>query len=254
MANRYRLMTIQNGFVMDVAGAIARPGTGVIAYPPWSPPRNNQLWTFEAEFGDAYHIRSELPNSDLILQGAEDQGTTLEVSTPNSPVSPNQLWKFDPFFPGFPAPGFIRSVLNPNLVVTVGRSATPGSLAVWPQEHPTGANQLWLLLPEGNTYDPHISPIVPTRGGFTIIGTGFQAGTPVIAVYEFIDINTGLAENGSFIAITDFGGAFVSGGPITNLHGTNSATLQITINLSVPEFPTYIEATWNGSTFTITHQ
>jgi hypothetical protein len=251
----YQLMTLQHGFVMDVAGAIAEPGTDVIAYTPWPQPRPNQFWTFEGPEGTgSYYIKSEMPH-DLVLSATGGTGTTLEVSTPQSPLAASQLWRFVPAFLGFPAAGFIQSVvLDPaDLLVTSGTSATPGTnLEVQPQNLLAGASQLWWLLPKhGNQYDPQIPTIVPARLGFTITGTGFQAGTSLFATYELLDINTGQAENGSFFAITDFGGNFVSEGTLTNLFifGPGS-TLQINIFLSFPEFPYYIEATWDGSAFT----
>lgn len=262
MANSYRLMTLQYGFMMDVTGGVAKAGTPVEAWTPNSPPSANQLWTFEPGT-DAnpgfFFIKSNL-DSNLVLDvtgGVSKAGTPLELWTPNSPPSANQLWKFVPFFPGAPsAQGFIKNLLPPSLVVDVtgGSAATRGTrLEVWPQDSPTSANQLWFLLAApGNMYHPRISSIVPEGLGFRITGTGLQAGTSVIANYSYyINSAPSFLASGSFIATTDFGGNFVNDSPIDILN-ESPGTLQIAITLSIPEFTNnYILALWNGSTFTI---
>jgi hypothetical protein len=261
MANSYRLMTLQYGFMMDVTGGVAEAGTTVEVWTANQPPSANQLWTFEpgpAANPGFFYIKSNLgPNLVLdVTGGVSRAGTHLQVWTQNSPPSANQLWEFAPALPGAPiAEGFIRSLLAPSLVVDVtgGSRATRGTrLEVWPQNSPTSANQLWFpLAAPGNIYNPQILTIVPAGRGFTITGTGLQAGTPVFATYTFYeDTDPSNLEQGSFLAMTDFGGNFVNESPITIL-GESPGVLEIAINISEPGFPHNILALWDGSKFTI---
>lgn len=269
MANRYRLMTAQYAFMMDVWGEVPLPGTRVITWTQNWPPSANQIWTFDQApdaNSDYFYIRSNL-DPYLVLDatgGVSMAGTPLQVWTQNCPPSGNQLWKFVPFLPGAPsAQGFIQSLLAPSLVVDVagGSRATRGTcLELWPRNTPAGAHQLWFLLADpDNSYDPKISTIVPAGQGFRITGTGLQAGTPVFAYYSFyIDSDPSNLEQGSFVAVTDFGGNFANDSPITILN-ESPGRLQIIITLSVPAFspssaPDFgpnILALWDGSAFTI---
>jgi hypothetical protein len=264
MANSYRIMSWLNGLVMDVYEGLAEPRTHVQTYTPNMPISPNQLWTFEPgpeSTPGFYYIKSNL-GSNLVLDAYESTPQPglwdhfLQLYTPNSPASPNQLWKFVPLSPAAPLPqGFIQSLL-PNLVADIPHAdKNPGTLLqAWPQDSPTSANQLWGLLPyPGYSYDPQISSIIPAGQGFRITGTGLQAGTPVFANYSYYIgpvSDPSSLESGSFITTTDLGGNFVNYTQLSDLNET-PGTLQIAIPFSEPGFPHNILALWNGSTFTI---
>jgi hypothetical protein len=176
MANSCRIMSWLNGLVMDVYEGLAEPRTHVQTYTPNMPISPNQLWTFEPgpeSTPGFYYIKSNL-GSNLVLDAYESTPQPglpphfLQLYTPNSPASPNQLWKFVPLSPAAPLPqGFIQSLL-PNLVADIPHAdKNPGTLLqAWPQDSPTSANQLWGLLPyPGYSYDPQISSIIPAGQG-----------------------------------------------------------------------------------------
>jgi hypothetical protein len=183
----------------------------------------------------------------------------LILGTQNSPRSADQLWKFVPLFgfPSLPTNGYIQSQMDPNLVVDVtggGRETRGTRLETWTRNSPASGNQLWYLLPApGNSYAPRITSIVPAGRGFSITGAGFQAITPVFANWAFLPSGApALNDFGSFSAMTDFGGGFVSDSRIPNLDG-NQGTLQVQIFISVPALPNdgRVLASWDGSKFTI---
>lgn len=259
MANSYFFLNLGADLVMDVQGAKTTNGTPLDGWTQKTPASPNQFWTFEpgpAANPGFYFIKSNLGHNLVIdVQGGKTaSGTPLDVWPQNSPVTANQLWKFAPTAP-VPAQGYIQSQLGHNLVIDLkGEKTAKGTLLdVWPQAS-SKATQLWFLLPaSGNTYNPKITSIAVAGQGFAITGTGFQAGTQVMATYQFTDPSTGGFSLGSFSAWTDFGGIFTNTSRIDELVSGSPGTLVIQIFFSIPAFPHggVITAQWNGSQFTL---
>jgi len=259
MANSYYFMNLGSGLVMDVLGASTTNGTPLDGWSQNSPASPNQLWTFEAgPSGNPgyYYIKSNLGHSLVVdvKGGGTASGTPLDAWPQNSPASANQLWKYEPVGP-VPPQGFIQSLLGDNLVIDLkGEKTAKGTtLDVWPQGSGK-ATQLWFLIPEpGNSYSPKVTSIVASGFGFIIKGTGFQAGTQLIATYQFSDPSTGGFSQGSFATWADFGGNFSDESPIDELTYGSPGTLTVQIFISTPALPGggIVTANWDGSKFTI---
>jgi hypothetical protein len=255
MVNNYYFLNAASVLAMDVSGG-STPGTPLAVEPPNSPvPSPNQLWTFEAgpsSSPGSYFIRSNLGHNLVVdvKGGSTTSGTPLQVSPQNSSAS--QLWKWEhlglvPITPW----GWVQSQLGRNLVVDLeGEKTEQGTLLdVSPQG--SGGTQLWYLIPgPGNTYNPQITSIVEAPAGFIISGTGFQAGTPLVATYRFADAVTGNGQQGHFATWADFGGNFSDESQVSGLVGTSNGTLYVQIFISSPPLAT-VTAKWDGSTFTI---
>jgi hypothetical protein len=258
MANSYSLLNFGGGLVIDVQKAATTSGT-LDAYTQNSPATDNQLWTFEAgpaSSPNSFFIKSKLGHNLAIgvKGGKAASGTALESLTQISPASNSQLWKFSPVAP-VPPLGFIQCLLGHSLVIDIsGEKTVRGTtLDVWSQgtSKPT---QLWFLIPaSGNSYNPKITSIVPAGFGFTITGTGLQAGSQVLANYQFTDLISGGFSQGTFVAYCDLGGTFVSDSRIDELVYGQAGTLLVQILISSPAFPKseIITAQWDGSTFKI---
>jgi hypothetical protein len=267
MANSYQIMSLLNGLMMDVSdptgASVGQSGWEVQTWTQDPSGALNQLWTPEpGPTPGYYYLKSNLGGNWVLdaYYGPPKPAPTpahfLQLYAPHS--GPNQLWKFIPVPPGeFSPRGFIQCLASgPNLIDIPNVTRTRGQvLQIWAQDIPTQANQLWALIPKpGYNYDTHTWSIVQAGQGFRITGTGFQAGTPVLASYSYY-IGPASApsflESGSFFATVDLGEEFVNYTQLTGLN-QDPGTLQIAINISAPQLSqTNMLATWDGRSFTI---
>jgi hypothetical protein len=85
--------------VIDIQGAVNKPGTPLDAYPKKSKEYDNQLWKFVEGPAGWYFIESKLKNAEGIplvidIQAASDKpGALLDAYTQKSTDNDNQLWQ-----------------------------------------------------------------------------------------------------------------------------------------------------------------
>jgi hypothetical protein len=245
-----------NGLLMDVYRALTAPKTPLDVYTANTPPNNiNQLWSFEpGPQPGSFFIVSNL-GADLAvdIENSNPTARTRVVLNPmSSPPVNSQLWMFEPLLPGAPiSPGYFKNLAAPNLVIDVkgGFPAPRGTeLIIFSKNHPVSGNQLWFILANRlNVYNPNILPITQAGQGFSIIGTGFQANTVVLATYSYLTDDESSIEEGSFFALTDLIGTFTADAPLVNLDAPG--VLSVGLIISFPHFPDYINARWDGNAF-----
>jgi hypothetical protein len=247
--------------VIDVKGAKTTKGTPLDIWREHAPATDGQLWTFEPGQGDHpgyFFIKSILGHNLVIdVQGEGKTGKSAKLqSNPQTwPFTDSQLWRFEQG--SLLQEGAIRSRLGESLVIDVKGAKTKNGtkLDIWPESGKL--NQTWNIIPApGNSYNPNITAIVPTAGGygFTVTGEGFQPVTNFFANYQFNDFNTGNLDIGQFSAVTDLGGGFVSDNKAAGLQLGSPGWLTLQVPISSPQLPAagIVSASWDGTKFTIT--
>jgi hypothetical protein len=141
----------------------------------------------------SYQIVSAVNGTSVldITGGATTAGTPVELYSPNSPVSPNQVWKAVAL-PG----GYYKFVAGNNssmvLDVTGGASANGTQIEIWNDLGSSG--QKWKVTPAGGGYNT-LSPVCAPSSNLDIYEGNTGNGTKV----EIWSANTGNSQKFKFV-------------------------------------------------------
>jgi hypothetical protein len=142
------IVSALNGFVLDIAGANAAPGTPVIVWPrdPRSSAANvtNRQQHWNLPRGARGYVSSLLNGFVLDIAGGSRAAGAAVVAWPrNTPATANQLWTVER------QPGgrcYIVSALNGFVLDIAGADPARGAPVIaWPRNTPATANQLWTI-------------------------------------------------------------------------------------------------------------
>lgn len=118
--------------VLDVQGFQTENGTPLDAYTQKSSGTDNQLWTY---VNGLYLVSKQSGRVVDIADSDPSNGAKVQIWDWNGGT--NQQWKID-------GDGFIRSVMNGNVLDVSQGSITPGTPVIsYQQKTPPGSNQLW---------------------------------------------------------------------------------------------------------------
>lgn len=136
----YRIVSVNSGKVMDVAGASTADGAAIVQYFYWG--GANQLWTVETVAGNTVVVKSVYSGKALsVAQGSQENGAAIVQLPYNATAS--QQWLTETLGDGAIA---LRSVATAK-AIDVPWASTDDGVALVQYDYWGGNNQQWILVP-----------------------------------------------------------------------------------------------------------